>query len=352
MNQSYFHRKTIAELSQSRPTPGRDGRGFARSLGPFSLMALGVGAIIGAGIFVLTGAAAARYAGPAIVLSFTLAGSACAIVALCYADRRLHPRLRQHLFLCLRDARRDFRLDHRMGPGPGIRHGRGDGGGGLVRLFRRGWPKASPPPLAGLQAIALAGAPKRVFNVPAAAIVLMITALLTLGTRESARVQQCDGGFKLAVVVTVIVVGGLHVVAGQLVALPARQHRRIRPFRPEWRVSRRGGGVFRLYRLRRGIDGLAGGAPAPGDVPIGLIGALTICTLLYIAVAAVITGVVPYLRLERPTPSPSPSTPSALPSLALVVKFAALAGLTTVILVLLYGQSRIFFAIATDGFVP
>jgi APA family basic amino acid/polyamine antiporter len=191
-----------------------------------------------------------------------------------------------------------------------------------------------------------------VFNVPAAAIVLVITALLTLGSRESARFNNVMVGFKLAVVVTVIVVGALHVA-------PANWT----PFLPEntgefghfgWSGVLRGGAVvFFAYIGFDAVSTAAQEAHRPQrDVPIGLLGALIVCTLLYIAVAAVITGLVPFPRLDVADPIAVAIDAIGLPALALVVKFAALAGLTTVILVLLFGQSRIIFAIASDGLLP
>ena len=190
------------------------------------------------------------------------------------------------------------------------------------------------------------------FNVPAAAIVLVVTALLVLGTRESARVNNVMVGFKLAVVAIVIVVGGLHVS-------PANWT----PFVPDnsgdfghfgWSGVLRGAAV--VFFAYIGFDAVSTAAQEARDpqrdLPIGLIGSLTICTILYIAVAAVLTGVVPIAALDRPDPISAVIDAVNLPALAVVVKFAALAGLTTVILVLLFGQARILFAMARDGLLP
>ena len=131
----YTGRKSLAAIAAS--AEGRSG-GLAKTLGPFSLIGLGIGCIIGAGIFVLTGKAAASYAGPAISLSFVLAGVACAFVGLCYAElAAMIPVVGQRLHLCLCDRRRDLCLDHRLGPDPRIRDGRRDRRCRLVRLLRQ-----------------------------------------------------------------------------------------------------------------------------------------------------------------------------------------------------------------------
>jgi APA family basic amino acid/polyamine antiporter len=190
------------------------------------------------------------------------------------------------------------------------------------------------------------------FNVPAAAIVLVITALLVIGTRETARVNNLMVAFKLAVIAIVIVVGAFHVA-------PANWT----PFLPENTgefghfgysgLLRASAVVFFAYIGFDAVSTAAQEARAPErDLPIGLIGSLAICTALYIAVAAVVTGLVPYLQLDRPDPIAAAIDAIGLPLLAIVVKFAALVGLTTVILVLLYGQARILFSMARDGLLP
>jgi APA family basic amino acid/polyamine antiporter len=190
------------------------------------------------------------------------------------------------------------------------------------------------------------------FNAPATAVVLLITGLLMRGTRESARINNVMVGFKLAVVLVVIVVGGLHIA-------PAHWT----PFLPDnsgefghfgWSGVLRGAAV--VFFAYIGFDAVSTAAQEAHEpqrtVPIGLIASLTICTALYIGVAAVLTGVVPFAQLDRPDPISAVIDAIGLPWLAIVVKFAALAGLTTVILVLLFGQARILFAMANDGLLP
>ncbi len=360
MRHSCFTRKTVAELSAS--SDAKSGQGFERSLGPFSLMSLGVGAIIGAGIFVLTGAAAARYAGPAIVLSFALAGVACAIVALCYAElAALIPvagSTYSYVYATLGEIFAwmigwDLVLEYAMGAATVA-----VGWSGYLVSLLASLGLALPARYAAPYGAALHGSVVQgagatgLFNVPAAAIVLLVTGLLVRGTRKSARVNNVMVGFKLAVVVTVIVVGGLHVAPANWTPFIPQNAGEFGHF--GWSGIFRGAAVvFFAYIGFDAVSTAAQEAHSPQrDVPIGLIGALTVCTALYIAVAAVITGLVPYPRLDTPDPIAVAIDAIGLPWLALLVKFAALAGLTTVILVLLFGQTRILFTIASDGLLP
>jgi APA family basic amino acid/polyamine antiporter len=350
LGQSYFTRKSIDGVNAALAEP-RHAASFHRSLGPVSLTALGVGAIIGAGIFVLTGAAAARYAGPAVVLSFALAGVACAIVALCYAElAALIPvsgSTYSYVYIALGEIFAwiigwDLVLEYAMGAAT-VAVG---WSGYLVSLLKS---LGLHPPV---EFTAPAFSAHGLFNAPAALVVLAITGLLVRGTRESARVNNVMVGFKLAVVLVVIVVGGLHVA-------PAHWS----PFVPEntgdfghfgWSGVLRGAAV--VFFAYIGFDAVSTAAQEAHEpqrtVPIGLIASLAICTALYIGVAAVLTGVVPFAQLDRPDPMSAAIDVIGLPWLAVIVKFAALAGLTTVILVLLFGQARIMFAMASDGLLP
>ncbi|WP_296708014.1 amino acid permease [Rhodoblastus sp.] len=356
MSRSIFTRKTIEDLRLSQVSADGEPT-LRRALGPFSLMALGVGAIIGAGIFVLTGAAAARYAGPAVVLSFALAGCACAIVALCYAElAALIPvsgSTYSYVYATLGEVFAwiigwDLVLEYAMGAATVA-----VGWSGYLVSMLASFGLTLPP-----QFTASYGGPTAApgvvgsFNVPAAAIVLAVTGLLVMGTRESARVNNLMVGFKLAVVAVVIVVGGLHVA-------PANWTPFVPPNAGEFGhygysgVLRAAAVVFFAYIGFDAVSTAAQEARDPQrDLPIGLIGSLTICTILYIAVAAVLTGVVPFAALDRPDPISAVIDAVGMPALAVAVKIAALAGLTTVILVLLFGQARILFAMARDGLLP
>ncbi len=356
MAHSFLTRKTIEDLRDwSDGAP--HGVGFTRSLGVVSLTALGIGAIIGVGIFVLTGAAAARYAGPAVVLSFALSGFACAVVALCYAElAALIPvsgSTYSYVYAALGEIFAwmigwDLVLEYAMAAATVAVGWSGYLVSLLANLGLRLPPQFTSPPGAATSVAGVVG----LVNVPAAAIVAIITGLLIIGTRESARVNNVMVGFKLAVVLIVIVAGGLHVS-------PAHWTPFIPPNSGEFGhfgfsgVLRGAAVVFFAYIGFDAVSTAAQEAHEPQrTVPIGLIASLTICTVLYIGVAAVLTGVVPYQSLNRPDPISAVIDVIGLPWLAIAVKFAIIAGLTTVILVLLFGQARILYAMAKDGFLP
>ncbi len=356
MAHSFVTRKTIQDL-RDWSDGASHGAGLTRSLGVVSLTAMGIGAIIGVGIFVLTGAAAARYAGPAVVLSFALAGFACAVVALCYAElAALIPvsgSTYSYVYAALGEIFAwmigwDLVLEYAMAAATVAVGWSGYLVSLLANFGLRLPPQFTAPPGA---ATAVAGVTGLV-NVPAAVIVVLITGLLIIGTRESSRVNNVMVGFKLAVVLVVIVAGGLHVV-------PAHWTPFVPPNSGEFGhfgfsgVLRGAAVVFFAYIGFDAVSTAAQEAHNPQrTVPIGLIASLAICTVLYIAVAAVLTGVVPYKLLNRPDPISAVVDVVGLPWLAIVVKFAIIAGLTTVILVLLFGQARILYAMANDGFLP
>jgi APA family basic amino acid/polyamine antiporter len=191
-----------------------------------------------------------------------------------------------------------------------------------------------------------------IVNIPAALIVLFLTAMLIGGTKESARLNNIMVAVKLAVVVAFIVLGAGFVT-------PAHW----RPFIPDsagefghfgWTGVVRGASV--VFFAFIGFDAVSTAAQEARnpqrDMPIGILGSLLICTLLYVAVAAVLTGLVPYTELNVPDPIAKAVDIIGLTWFSVLIKIGALAGLTTVILVLLYGQSRIFFTMARDGLLP
>ncbi len=191
-----------------------------------------------------------------------------------------------------------------------------------------------------------------VFNVPAAVIALILTALLVLGTRDSSRVNNLMVLIKLAVVLTFIVLGAAYVDG-------ANWH----PFLPandgafgHYGVSGILRGASVVFFAFLGFDTVSTAAQEARrpqrDVPIGILGSLSICTLLYVAVAGVLTGLVPFPQLNVADPIAKGVDAMGLAWLSAAVKLGALAGLTTVILVLLYGQGRILFAMASDGLLP
>ncbi len=316
--------------------------GLRRILGPVDLTLLGVGAIIGAGIFVLTGVAAATYAGPAIVLSYVAAGFACAFSALAYAE-----------------------LAAAIG-GCGSAYGYSYAGLGELVAWIVGWDLILEYSVAvsavaigwsaymnnALQAMGLAlpaGLLKGpleggLINLPAAAIVLLLGLLLTLGVRQSARFNAVMVLIKLLAIGVFIAVAVSHVN-------PANWS----PFMPFGWGGVMGGAAL-IFFAYVGFDAVSTAAEEARnpqrDLPIGILVSLAVCTLIYILVAGLLTGVVPYATLNVGSPVADVVLRLGYPWGAGLVAAGAIAGLTTVMLVLYYGLTRVFLAIARDGLLP
>ncbi len=338
----YLAKKSVADLQTERT----DGTALKRTLGPWRLLALGVGATIGAGIFVLTGTAAAQYAGPAIMLSFILGGIACAFAGLCYAEfAALIPiagSAYTYSYATLGELVAwvigwDLILEYAIGTATVA-----VGWAGYVSSFLRDLGVHLPVLhgiLAHLNWVALLG-------------VLGVTALLAFGVRESTSLNAAIVAVKLCVIALFLAFGVGHVH-------PANWH----PFVPPntghfgqfgWSGVLRGAGViFFAYIGFDAVSTAAQEAKNPQrDMPIGILGSLALCTVLYIAVSAVLTGLVPYPKLNVADPIAIGVAATGLTWLTLIVKIGIIAGLTSVMLVLLYGQSRIFFTMAGDGLLP
>jgi APA family basic amino acid/polyamine antiporter len=191
-----------------------------------------------------------------------------------------------------------------------------------------------------------------VFNVPAAAIILILTALLALGTRESSLFNNIIVSIKVLVVLAVIGFGASHVDLANWSPLVPENTGEFGHY--GWSGVLRGASVvFFAYIGFDAVSTAAQEARLPQrDVPIGILGSLVICTILYMAVAAVATGIVPYKELGVPDPIAVAMDRTGIAWLSWVVKFGALAGLTTAMLVLLFGQTRVFYAMAQDGLLP
>ena len=218
--------KSIAALRAEAEATNE--RSLKRALGALNLTMLGIGAIIGAGIFVLTGLAAALHAGPAVPLSFVVAAIACGLAGLCYAEMASTVPVAGSAYTYSYATMGEFaRLDHRVGPGAGVRHGRGHRGGGLVRIFREPARllRAAPSHRGHLGAAPLVYRGRRdrtpwrpapspagtrtgsLFNLPAVLIVLLATTILVIGIKESAKVNNLIVILKLAVVLLFILFG-------------------------------------------------------------------------------------------------------------------------------------------------
>ena len=355
---NFFARKSVDDILKENHLDG--GGHFARALGPVSLTALGIGGIIGAGIFVLTGTVAAKFAGPGVVISFALAGLACAFVALCYSElAALIPvsgSAYTYTYATLGEIFAwiigwDLVLEYGLGAATvavgwagyfnRVLHGIG------IDLPSQ-WTTAyfSEAGHAG------AAAGPGFFNLPAALVVLALSLLLARGTHESSRFNNFIVLVKLAVVLIVIVFGVSYIDTAHWT-----------PFVPEntgefghygWSGVLRGASiVFFSYIGFDAVSTAAQEAKLPQrDVPIGIIASLAICTLLFIGVAGVATGVVSYTALNVPDPIAVAMDATGASWMAWIVKIGALAGLTTVILALLFGQTRVFYSMAHDGMLP
>jgi len=354
---SVLSRKPVSEIVASQDSPDRR---LSKVLGPFSIAAMGIGAIIGAGIFVLTGTAAALYAGPAIVLSFMVAAIACGLVGLCYAELSAFLPVSgssyTYTYATLGELAAwvigwDLILEYAMG-GATVAVGWSGYFNSLLGLAGIG---LDPRLVAATgQAVTLADGTTAaaITNLPAAAIVVLITVLLVLGTRESARLNNVMVAVKLTVVLPL-----------SCWALSMSEAPTGNPFIPPNTgefgsfgpsgILRGASIVFFAYIGFDAVSNCAQEARRPQrDMPIGILGSLATSTVLYIAVAAVLTGLVPYPELNVPDPVAKGVRVIGHEWFSLFIELGALIGLTTAILVLLYGQSRIFAAMANDGLLP
>jgi APA family basic amino acid/polyamine antiporter len=327
--------------------------GLRRVLGPVSLTALGVGAIIGAGIFVLTGLAANQYAGPALILSFVVAGLGCAFAALCYAEFAAMVPVAgsayAYAYATLGELFAwiigwDLVLEYAVASST-VAYGWSHYFLALLRSFGIEFPAAfAGAPIDLDPATGEWGPTGAYFNLPAAVIVLAVTAVLVVGIRESARFNAGMVFLKVAAVLFVIVVGAAYV-----------QPANWQPFMPYgWDGVFKGAAyVFFAYIGFDSVSTHAEEARNPQrDVPIGIIVSLLVCTTLYIGVAAVLTGMVPYAEIDVDAPVAAAFAQRGLPIATLIISVAAVVGITSVLLVMLLSQARVLMAMARDGLIP
>lgn len=333
-----------------------------RVLGPLNLVSLGIGAVIGAGIFVLTGQAAAQYAGPAITLSFILSGFGCVLAGLCYAEMAsmipvagsaytyAYATLGQFFAWIIGW---DLILEYLFASSTVA-----VGWSGYVVSFFRDFgiivpemlskaPLALDPNLGWIHTGAI-------INLPAASIVMLLSVLLVVGIKESAATNNVIVFIKIFVLLLFIGAGFFFI-----------NKENWEPFIPPnqgafgefgWSGILRGAGV--IFFAYIGFDAVSTAAQEARnpqrDMPIGILGSLGVCTILYIIVALVLTGVVKYDQLLVPDPI-AVAVDSVGPQLFWLrpfIKIGAIAGLSSVILVLLLGQTRIFYSMARDGLMP
>ena len=345
-------------------------RSLKRTLGPLNLVTLGVGAIIGAGIFVLTGQAAALYAGPAVPLSFVLTGIACAFAGLCYAEMASTVPVAGSAYTYSYATLGEFVawiigwdlvLEYAMGAAA---VGVGWSGHFLSLLDFFGIHIPGKLASAPFQWCTAANVQAQVagclqtgwnstgawFNLPSMAVVALMSFVLVRGIRESATVNNVIVFTKVTVIL-LLVIFGLQYVDAQ----------NWKPFIPpnagEWGtfgwsgVLRGAGLIFFAYIGFDAVSTAAQEAKNPQrDMPIGILGSLAICTLLYVVVSATLTGMISYTKLN--VPAPVATAVSSVPQLHWLRPFidvGAVMGLGSVILVQLLGQSRVFYSMSRDG---
>lgn len=352
----FLEKKSVAQLQTEAST----GEHLQRALGAIDLVSLGIGCIIGAGIFVLTGTAAAQYAGPAIVLSFVLAGIACGFAGLCYAEfASLLPiagSAYTYAYATLGELIAwiigwDLLLEYALGSATVA-----VGWSGYAISFLKDLGITLPANLtaaAGTQVVlADHSTVTAVFNLPAFVAIIGLTLLLVFGVRESSRFNGIIVAIKLVVILVFIAFGVSHID-------PAHWTPFIPPNTGKFGeygfsgILRGAGVIFFAYIGFDAVSTAAQEAKHPQrDMPIGIIGSLLICTLLYIAVAGVLTGLVSYKSLNVADPIAVGVNVIGLKWLAIAVKIGAIFGLSSVMLVLTYGQTRILYTISHDGLLP
>jgi len=366
-----FKRKPIAELVSETD----QSHGLKRALGAGDLVMLAIGAVIGAGIFSSIGTAAAgevlptgeviRYgAGPALVLSFVLLGAVCGLAALCYAElASMIPQAGSayaYSYATLGELVAwiigwDLILEYAVGNiavaiawSGYFASLLGSFGLELPAHLTHGYRTAllsSDPAVHALLQTAprIAGVPV-LLNLPAAAIVLAITVLLYIGVKESARANNVMVVVKLLVLTMFVVIGTAHINPDNYT-----------PFAPNgWRGIHQGAAI--VFFAYIGFDAISTAAEETRDpqrnMPRGILGGLAICTIIYVVVGAVATGLVPYQQLKAADPLSQALQVAGLAKASAIVAAGAVVSLTAVLLVFQYGQPRIFFAMARDGLLP
>ncbi len=353
-----------------------------RSLSALNLITLGIGAVIGAGIFTLTGQAAALHAGPAVALSFVLAGLTCAFAGLCYAEFAsiipIAGSAYTYGYATLGELVAwiigwDLTLEYAFGAST-VASGWAGYFNSLMQQFGIIFPpalttttgnvlvqykgiwidKMSLPP-----GISDAGLPHvtGLFNLLAVLIVLVVTTILVIGIKESANFNSAIVIVKLAIVGVFLVVGGLFLFGHPQVA-SANWHPFVPP--PDGHGNFGWGGIpvaaASIFFAYIGFDAVStAGQEAKNpqrDMPIGILGSLVVCTILYIAVSLVLTGLVSYKTLNVSAPVALAIDATGVGWGSILVKIGAVFGLATVMLVMLLGQTRVFFSMSKDGLLP
>lgn len=339
---SIFRTKNLDAMLAASEKPG----GLKKVLGPMDLVLMGIGAIVGTGIFVLTGTGAVT-AGPALMVSFVIAALACCFAALCYAEFAstvpVAGSIYTYSYATLGELVAwmigwDLLLEYGLATSTVA-----VGWSGYFQSLLSGFGIALPEAFT-----AAPGAREGVatlFNLPAFLIMIALTGLLSLGMRESARLNNIMVLIKTGVVLLFIIVGVGHVKPDNW-----------EPFMPFGAGSVMSAAALVFFAFI-GFDAVTSAAEEvknpKRDLPIGIIGSLIVCAVLYVAVAAVMTGIVPFMEFKGVDHPVSLALQKAGENwIAGFVDLAAILGMSTVILVMAYGQTRILFAMSRDGLLP
>lgn len=352
---SLFHRKPIAALQQEAERGALN-----RSLGARELTALGIGSVIGTGIFVFTGVAASQHAGPALVLSMLISAAACALAGLCYAEFAAMVPVAGSAYtyayatvgeLFAWIIGWDLVLEYALSTATVA-----VGWSGYFASFMRDVGIPVPPQFTAAPgtSVLLAGGERvaGLFNLPAFCIVLLVAALLIRGIKQSAGVNTVLVLLKVIVLCVFVAVGAQYVRSENLT-----------PFIPEntgsfgaFGVSGilRGAGV--MFFAYVGFDSVSTAAQEARnpqrDMPIGMLASLAICTVIYVAVAIVLTGIVPYAQLNVPDPLAVGIDATGVRWLSPFIKISALFGLFSTMIVTMLGQTRVFYSMSRDALLP
>ncbi len=341
---SLLRKKSISFMLQEKQMAGSSPGGMKKELGVFDLAMLGIGCIVGTGIFVLTGVAAAQHAGPGLILSFILAGIVCAFCALCYAEFASMVPVSGSAYtysyatfgeLIAWILGWDLILEY----------------GFAASMVASGWAGYFQGLISGM-GITLPTALSSAFDpangtyvdVPAILIVLVLTFIVSRGSKESSRLNSIMVIVKIAVILLFIVVGAFYVKPGNWT-----------PFMP-FGFSGVVTGAATAFLSYIGFDAVATAAEEvknpQKDLPRGIMWSLVVCSLLYVLVTGVLTGIVPYAELNVKNPVAFALQYINQNWVAGFISLGAIVGITTVLFVLLFGQTRLLYAIGRDGLLP
>ena len=339
---SVFRKKNVEQMLQA----SAQGAGLKKALGALDLTFLGIGAIIGTGIFVLTGTGAVQ-AGPALTIAFLVAAVACGFAALAYAEFAstipVAGSIYTYSYATLGELAAwvigwDLMLEYGLATSAVS-----VGWSGYLQSLFAGFGVTLPALLTAAPG-AVPGV-HTLFNLPAFLVMMAITALLSIGVRESTRINNIMVAIKVTVVLLVIAAGVFHVK-------PANWH----PYMPNGWHGIFGAAAVMFFAFI-GFDSVSSAAEEvknpKRDLPVGIIASLGVCAVLYVAVAAIVTGIVPYAQFAHIAhPVSFALQVAGEPWIAGFIDLGAVLGMLTVILVMSYGQTRIIFAMSRDGLLP